>query len=81
MEIQANKHITGKNFQIGDMVFLKLYPYSHCTVVAIEFPKLAARYYGPYKIIDKIGKCAYKLDLPAFAAIRPIYHVSLLKLP
>lgn len=40
---------------------------------------MATRYYGPYKIIDKFGKCAYKVDLPANSAIHSVFYVSLLK--
>lgn len=79
MTLQANKHSTDRNFQIGDMVFIKLHPCSQYSVVAREFPKLATRYYGPYKIINKFGKCAYKVDLPANSDIHSVFHVSLLK--
>ena len=42
--------------------------------------KLAPQYVGPYQIIDKSGRVAYKLQLPPeLGAIFPVFHVSQLK--
>lgn len=41
--------------------------------------KLSFRYFGPYKILAKIGDAAYKLQLPVDCNVYPVFHVSLLK--
>jgi len=42
--------------------------------------KLAPRYVGPYQIIERSSKVAYKVQLPPQKrAIFPVFHVSQLK--
>ncbi|XP_069154585.1 uncharacterized protein [Solanum lycopersicum] len=42
--------------------------------------KLSPSYVGPYKILKKIGKDAYELELPTkLAALHPVFYISLLK--
>ena len=79
MKAQADKNRTEREFQEGDLVFLKLQPYVQSSIASRTHQKLSFRFYGPFKILQRIGKVAYKLDLPAEAKIHPVVHVSQLK--
>ena len=41
--------------------------------------KLKPHFYGPYKIIRKVGEVAYELELPHESKIHNVFHVSNLK--
>jgi hypothetical protein len=41
--------------------------------------KLAPRFYGSYKVLDRVGDVAYRLTLPPRAHIHCVFHVVFLK--
>jgi hypothetical protein len=42
--------------------------------------KLAPRYVGPYRICQRFGKLAYKVELPEeLTGVHPVFHVSQLR--
>ncbi|KAI3756078.1 hypothetical protein L1987_55891 [Smallanthus sonchifolius] len=75
----ADKHRKPLEFQIGDMVLLKVSPWKG----VIRFGKrgkLNPRFVGPFKIVKRIGLVAYQLDLPeGLSGVHDVFHVSNLK--
>nr|GEY21092.1 putative reverse transcriptase domain-containing protein [Tanacetum cinerariifolium] len=66
-------------FEVGDKVILKVSPWRG----VIRFGnhgKLSSRFIGPFKVIERIGPVAYKLEFPdKLRGIHDTFHVSNIK--
>jgi hypothetical protein len=66
-------------FQLVELVLLRLQPYVQKLVVRRPCPKLAFKFFGPYNVVARIGEVAYKLELSMDSQIHSVFHVSQLK--
>ena len=80
MKQQYDQHKGDREFLVGDWVFLWLQLYKQRSIQTKASMKLSPRFYGPYKILERIRAVAYILDLPASSQIHLVFHVSCLKL-
>jgi hypothetical protein len=78
-ESYVNKRRRLLQFEAGDHVYLKVSPMKGVKRFGVT-GKLSPRYIGPFPILGKCGKVAYKLELPpSLAKVHGIFHVSQLK--
>jgi hypothetical protein len=64
---------------VGDYVYLKVSPFQSTIRFDVK-GKLAPQFVGPYKICKRVGKLAYKLELPKeLAVVHLVFHVSQLR--
>ncbi|KAJ0885316.1 putative nucleotidyltransferase, Ribonuclease H [Helianthus annuus] len=75
----ADKRRKPLEFEVGDRVLLKVSPWKGVVRFG-KRGKLNPRYVGPFEILEKIGKVAYRLNLPSeLGAVHNVFHVSNLK--
>src|SRR6185436_9448782 len=71
-----NARRADRHFDEGESVLLRA---KHITT-SRPSKKFDARYLGPFTIAKRIGKLAYRLDLPpSMARVHPVFNVSLLE--
>ncbi|GKE61511.1 putative reverse transcriptase domain-containing protein [Tanacetum coccineum] len=66
-------------FKVGDRVMLKVSPWKGVVRFG-KRGKLNPRYVGPFRVLAKVGKVSYKLELPQeLSIVHHTFHVSNLK--
>eukprot|EP00253_Pinus_taeda_P033608 PITA_33608 len=78
-KLYADKGRVERQFEVGDMVYLRLQPYRQSSLKQKGAKKLKPRFYGSYRVIRRVGQVAYELELPQGSKIHNIFHVSCLK--
>jgi hypothetical protein len=76
---QANQHRTEQEFNVGDRVLLQREHVTPEPMRGQTSRKLQPKYYGPFKILEKTGPNAYKLELPPTIKIHPVINADRLK--
>lgn len=78
MQRSANQHRRDMQLDVGDLVYIAT---SNLRVHPSVNRKLAPRWVGPYKIVQKISQVAFRIALPPdFCQVHPVFHISQLKL-
>ncbi|XP_070010340.1 uncharacterized protein [Nicotiana sylvestris] len=66
-------------FQVDDCVLLRVSPMKGVMRFGKK-GKLSPRYVGSYRVTQRIGHVAYRLELPReMSLVHPVFHVSMLK--
>ena len=69
----ADQHRRELTFTVGDQVLLRT---KNLKLKTTGSRKLLPKWIGPFQVIGKVGKVAYKLELPDVMLCHPVFHVS-----
>jgi transposase InsO family protein len=75
----ADKRRRPLEFSVGEHVFLRVSPMKGVLRFGRK-GKSSPRFIGPFEILEKVGKVAYRLALPPdLSGVHPVFHVSMLR--
>jgi hypothetical protein len=74
----VDKDRTHIEFKVGYHVFFKVKS-NKSSLKLGNCSKMAARYCGPFEILERIGPVAYMISFPSSMSVHNVFHVSLLK--
>ena len=59
MKKYADQHHSERHFEVNDWVFVKLQPYIQSSLSQRANQKLAFKFFGPYRVVARVGTMAY----------------------
>lgn len=62
-------------FAERDFVYLKIRPYRQKSLACRRNEKLATHYFGPFEVLERVGRVAFRLKLLASTYIHLVFHV------
>lgn len=75
-EHMKEQYETGKKsphvFKVGDLVWLT----AKNITIHQQTPKLGPRQLGPFKVLERVGELDYRLELPHYLKLNPVFHVN-----
>ena len=76
----ADNHCKDREFKVGDHVLLKVSLVQGVVRFGQKRGKLSPRYIGPFEILERMGKVAYKLALPPrMLGVHNVFHINMLR--
>ena len=66
-------------YEVGDRAYLRVSPLRGVKRFGVK-GKLALRFVGPYRVLERMGVVVYKLELPeGLSGVHDVFHISQLK--
>jgi hypothetical protein len=76
-KVSVDRHRIERSFEVGDLVFLRLQPYRQSSLKKSWAERLKPRFYGPYRIMRRVGEVAYELEILEGSKIHNVFYTYL----
>ena len=74
-----NQKVTEQEFEPGTLVMLSTINLKQKGQSQERTKKLGPKFVGPFKVLQRIGKVSYRLEIPEIWKIHNVFHICLLK--